>query len=344
MKYEIFLLPLIISFAITTSFLVAFILFNKKKIIKDVRVSQRHMHKNGISRFGGVALISSFVITILLDKNLVIGTPLIGVLFASIIILVLGVIDDLKQLSWKTQFIFQLITVVIVCAMGVRLAYITNPFGGILSFTGTMGYFISCIVSIVWVLFIMNAVNWIDGDDGIAGGVTIIGALAMFFLSMRPEVNQPPMAIIAMVLVGSLAAFLFFNFHPAKIIAGTSGAIFMGFILAIMAIFAGAKIATTLLILAVPIIDALWVIIQRLKMRESIFSADKKHLHFRLRELGWSSRRICFFYYAITALIGLIALNIGALGKVIAFMLIVIIMTGALFIIDRKIFSLEKNK
>jgi len=109
----------------------------------------------------------------------------------------------------------------------------------------------------------MNAINWVDGLDGVAGGITFIGVLSVFFLSQRENVNQPPITIISAILLGSLAAFLIFNFHSAKIMAGTSGSMFMGFILAILAIFAGAKIATTFLVLTIPIIDALWVIGQR---------------------------------------------------------------------------------
>ncbi|EKD58925.1 MAG: glycosyl transferase family 4 [uncultured bacterium] len=220
--------------------------------------------------------------------------------------------------------------------MGVRLQYVTNPFGGVFLFEGFSGHVISLFFSTIWIVFIMNAMNWIDGVDGASGGVTFIGAVTIFFLSLRPEVNQPPVAIITSALLGALGAFLFFNFYPAKILAGTSGAIFMGFILAIMAVFAGAKIATTLLVLSIPIIDALWVVSQRYLSGHSIFLPDKKHLHFRLLDAGWSHRSICFFYYAITIIISFIALNTYALGKILAFFLVAIMMLGTYALINTK--------
>ena len=337
MDYNLFLGPFLVSFAISALLLIVLIVLGRKYATGDARISQRHIHKQGVSRFGGVALIISFVAAIFFDKQLVISAPLIGVLFASGAILILGVVDDLKQIFWKTQLFFQLAIVVFVYIMGVRLQYVTNPFGGILLFHSGIGYVVGLLISIAWVVFLMNAMNWVDGIDGVAGGITLIGGAVIFFLSLRPEVNQPPVGIISAALAGGLVAFIFFNFHPAKILAGSSGALFMGFILAVMAIFAGAKIATTLLVLAVPIIDALWVIGERIKAGDSIFSPDKRHLHFRLLEIGWTQKKICFFYYAITTLVAFVALNTHALGKFLTFFLVVIIMIGIYALIRRKI-------
>ena len=183
----------------------------------------------------------------------------------------------------------------------------------------------------------MNSMNWIDGVDGVSAGITLIGGITIFILSLRPEVNQPPVGIIAAALIGCTLALLLFNFYPAKIMAGTSGAMFMGFILAVLSVFAGAKIATTLLVMAVPIIDAFWVVSERIKSGSSVFSADKRHLHFRLIELGWSQRKICLFYCLITAFIAVLALNTGAMGKVITFILFGIIMLGMLTLIKNKL-------
>lgn len=336
MNYNIFMMPLVTSFAVSVLLLMLLVALGRKYAAHDARVSQRHLHKKGVSRLGGVALILSFVAAILLDRRLVISTPLLGVLFGSGAILILGVMDDLKQLSWKSQLFAQFAIVLFVYVMGVRLQYVTNPLGGILLLDNGIGYIVGLLISIVWIIFIMNAMNWVDGVDGVAGGITFIGAVTVFFLSLRPDVNQPPIGIITAAFIGSLVAFMILNFHPAKILAGTSGSMFMGFILAIMAIFAGAKIATTLLVLTVPIVDALWVIGERFKAGDSIFSADRRHLHFKLIELGWSSWRICLFYYGITSLVAVVALNTNAFGKVIGFMFIALFMLIALFAIRRK--------
>jgi len=336
MANSFFFLPFTISFVVAMALLIFFIMLGKKNISKDDRISKRHSHGKGISRFGGVALIISFVIAIILDKNLFIDAPLLGVIISCILILFFGVLDDIKQISWKIQLFLQSIVVLLIYIMGVKLTYITNPFGGILLFDSGFGYVIGFIVSVIWIMFIMNAMNWIDGSDGIAGGVTLIGIISIFFLSLRPEVNQPPIAIITMSIMGGLLAFIIFNFYPAKIMAGTSGANFMGFILAVLAIFAGAKIATTLLVLVVPIVDALWVMLERSLAGKSIFLADKRHLHFKLSNMGWSSKKICLFYYGITALVAMIALNTNTIGKAWVFVFIIVTMTFFLISLYRR--------
>jgi UDP-GlcNAc:undecaprenyl-phosphate GlcNAc-1-phosphate transferase len=335
MNYDLFLMPLLTSFVIAASFLIAIIFFGKKGFPIDARIQSRHIHQKGILRFGGVALIVAFVAAVLLDRSLVVDLPLKGLLIATLAILVFGVIDDLRQMSWQLQLLFQIVLVVCIYFVGIRLQFVSNPFGGIFLLQGTLGSFIAMAISIGWVVFLMNALNWVDGVDGVAGGITLVGAVAIFFLSLRPEVNQPPIGIIAASLIGGLIAFILLNFYPAKIIAGTSGSMFMGFMLAVLAIFAGAKIATTLLVLAVPIMDAFWVIGERLKMGASIFSPDKRHLHFRLLELGWSVKKICFFYYSITVLVAVIALNTRALGKLVAILLVVSFIL-IVFVIIRK--------
>jgi UDP-GlcNAc:undecaprenyl-phosphate GlcNAc-1-phosphate transferase len=330
-------MPALVSFLVAVALQMFFVWLAGKKKVADTRTSARHIHPAGISRFGGVALILAFIAAVLLDKRLVMTAPLLAVLVASGAILFFGVLDDIRQLSWKTQLFFQVVVVFFVYFAGVRLQYMTNPFGGIFLFNNQIGYVLGLIVVVLWVVFIMNAINWIDGIDGSSAGVAFIGALAIFFLSLRPEVNQPPVGIIAAALLGALAAFLLFNFHPARILAGTSGSMFMGFILAIMAIFAGAKIATTLLVLAIPIIDALWVIGERIWSNSSIFSADRRHLHYRLLELGWSEKKICLFYYGVTALIAVAALNTRVLGKTVILVVIGILMVAFLFLIRNRI-------
>jgi UDP-GlcNAc:undecaprenyl-phosphate GlcNAc-1-phosphate transferase len=341
MEYVIFLTPFLISFSVSVLLLIFLLFLQRSCNVCDTRISDRHVHKSGVSRFGGIAIITSFLIAIFFNRHLVVSVQLLGVLIASIAILLLGVFDDIRQVSWKIQLFFQVLIVLFVYSMGVRLEYISNPFGGIFLFASGVGYMISLLLSVGWVIFLMNAINWIDGTDGVAGGVSLIGGTVIFLLSLRPEVNQPPVAIILASFMGGLVAFLIMNFHPAKILAGTSGAMFMGFILAIMAIFAGAKIATTLLVLAVPIVDALWVIGERYKTGNSIFSSDRRHLHFKLIEMGWSIKKISFFYWGITIIVAVISLNTGAVGKAITFLLFVAFACGIFIAIRKKINNVQ---
>jgi UDP-GlcNAc:undecaprenyl-phosphate/decaprenyl-phosphate GlcNAc-1-phosphate transferase len=335
---NLFLIPFLVSFFLAVIFLIGIIkLFKTKDFLnKNSRTSLRHIHRQEILRFGGVAIILAFALTLLLDINLVISRQLFWVLLLSGGILLFGLFDDLWELSWQKQLIFQVVIALAVFWSGIQLVYVTNPFGGIFLFTNSFGYVLSFGLVVAWILLIINAMNWVDGIDGVSGGITAIGALTIFFVSLRPEVNQPPVGIIAMALLGAMLAFLAFNFNPAKILAGTSGSVFMGFTLAVLALFAGAKIATTLLVLAIPIIDALWVIFERLGSRESIFKPDQRHLHYRLRQLGWSQRKICLFYWLVTGLIAFIALNVGAKGKLLIFLIIVAGMISGYFLIRKR--------
>ena len=338
MESNIFLTPFLLAFSVAFFLLLTLVRFfqNYQFASTGKRISLRHIHNVGISRFGGVAIILSFAAALLLDKKLVISSQLLGVLFASVVILIFGILDDLWQLSWKKQLFFQTGVALFVFLIGIKLEYVTNPLGGIFFLDGGFGSVLNLILVVSWILLIINAMNWVDGVDGVSGGISAIGALAIFFVSLRPEVNQPPVAIIAAALLGSIFAFLVFNFNPAKILAGTSGSVFMGFILAILALFAGAKIATTLLVLAVPIIDALWVIKRRFSSRASVFRADRRHLHYRLLELGWSQRKICPFYLLITSLIAIMALNTRAVGKAIIFFTVIVSMLFVYIFVDKK--------
>ncbi len=342
MANNIFLIPFLVSFSIAAILLTGLVKLFQYKSFSNERRSSRHIHEAKISRFGGVAIILSFVLTLLWDRNLVISPQLLGVFMASGAILIMGIVDDIWQLSWGKQLFFQLGVVLFVFLIGIRLEYITNPFGGVFLFQNGIGFVVNILIVTSWILLIVNAMNWVDGIDGVSGGITTIGLLAIFFVSLRPEVNQPPVAIITAALLGGIIAFVFFNFNPAKILAGTSGSFFMGFILAILALFAGAKIATTLLVLAIPIIDALWVIGERLRAHKSVFDADKRHLHYRLLELGWSQKRICIFYWGITALIATLALVAGAMEKIVLFLIVLIAMVFFSMIMHKKVNILNK--
>lgn len=328
MEYDLFLMPFLTSFVVAGLLLFFLVKIARKKKFTDT--------SGGVSRFGGVALIISFTAAVLWDRNLVVTMPLAGVLIAAASILVFGVVDDLKQLGWKSQLIFQLSIVLFVCLAGVRLQYVSGPLGEPFFFEDGFAYFLGLLVSMIWVTFLMNVMNLVDGVDGVSGGISLIATGVIFILSQFPEVNQPPIGIITAAMSGGLAVFLLYNFFPARIIAGTSGSMFMGFILAILAIFAGAKIATTLMVLAVPIIDALWVMGERVRSKKSIFIGDRRHLHYRLLELGWSAKKICLFYYGITATIAALALNMRAIGKIATLVAVSIILVLILAVISKK--------
>lgn len=334
-----YLIPFLTAFLLTVILMIpAIVLGRKLKWTK--RKSNRHTHKKGAIRIGGIAAVLAFIISILVNKDLFITVELYGVMAASLVLTVAGIWDDLKEIFWKMQLFFQLSAATLIFIIGIRIYYITNPInGGIINLDSGWSVLISVILVIFWIVLVMNSINWLDGVDGLAGGVTLIASLTIFILSLRGEVNQPPVAIVSIIFAGTLLGFLIFNFSPAKVLAGTSGAMFMGFILATLAIIAGTKIATALLVMAVPIIDLLWVIRERIKSRQSIFEPDTKHLHFKLLELGWSPKKIALTYYFITALIAVIALNTRVIGKSITLILAAVVMFFVYFAISRKVSS-----
>lgn len=339
---QFFLLPFLTALLVALVLLTLIVVFTKGKNIDDKRDSSRHIHAKGVSRLGGAAIIVAFLVALILDQKLVIDAPLKWIMIASAFILIFGLVDDIRQLNWKLQLAFQVTLVLGLYLAGIKLEYISNPFGGIYFFQAGAAYYLGMFISIAWIVFLMNAMNWVDGVDGISGMITLIAALVVFALSLKPEVNQPPVGIITAALAGSLVAFLVYNFHPAKIMAGTSGSMFMGFILAVLAIFAGAKIATTMMVLAVPIIDTLWVLGERIYFKKSAFEADQRHLHFRLLKLGWSIRKIFLFYFLLTFSVAALSLKMRATGKIAAMLIFAVFLLAIIFSLAKK--SLVKER
>ncbi len=282
--------------------------------------------KKKVSRFGGVAIIISFLTAIFLSGNLELDNLKWGIIVSSLVILFFGVYDDLKNLSWKKQLLGQLLIVIIMIYAGLQVDYIANPFGGpefrLDTFHFPLSTFhfpiLSSIFILFWIVSFMNAMNWLDGLDGLAGGVGFIGAITLFFLSISNLVNQPPLGIISIILAGAILGFLVFNFYPAKIFMGTSGSMFLGFILAALAIFSGGKIAAALLVMGFPILDAIWVIAQRIKSGKSPFKGDARHLHYRLLEKGWTQKKAVLFIYSICIIFGASALIFQNINKLLA--------------------------
>lgn len=338
----IYLTPFLTSFFITIFLVFAGIFFGKK-VKWNGRKESRHIHDAKALRVGGIAMIIAFNIAIFLNQELVMNMPLYGFMAATIIIMFVGVWDDLSELFWKAQLFYQFAVAILVFILGVRIYYVTNFItGGVFYFDSGIWILFSIFLVLSWIILMINSMNWIDGIDGLSGGITFIGAITMFFLSLKPEVNQPPMAIMAIILAGVSMGFLIFNFNPAFVLAGTSGSMFMGFSLAVMAVFSGTKIATALLVMTIPVVDFIWVIGERLRKGKSIFKPDKNHLHHKLLELGWSQWKIALYFYAITIGMAIVGLNTKALGKTLTIIAIVIIMIAALVTVNKKI--VLKNK
>ena len=305
---DFFLKPFLISFLVSAAVLLVF--------LSIVHLSSwLQKRKQQWFRFGGIAIVLGFLTAFFADGRIVMSLPLVGLLLGMVIIVGFGIWDDLFELSWKSQIFFQSILAVLIFLFGVRVLFITNPFGGVIAFPPELSVLIGFLIGLFWLLLLMNALNWLDGSDGLCGGVSLIALLTIFFLALKPEVNQPAFAIIAASGAGAVSGFLLFNLPPARIFAGTTGSMFLGFLLAFLATAAGTKIATALLVLVLPIADAFYVILVRLWSGKSVFRGVQRQLHHKLKRLGWSNGRITFALLSFTGIVALLALETRAESK-----------------------------
>jgi UDP-GlcNAc:undecaprenyl-phosphate/decaprenyl-phosphate GlcNAc-1-phosphate transferase len=319
---EKFILPFLYSLAVSVLAIPILLWFGKKFQIKNIQ------------RFGGVLIILIFIFSVFFNRYLVITSPIAGIIIGSVMILIFGFWDDLKNLNWKKQLIFQALVALVAIIFGVRSYYFTSPFGGIINLQNPVIYF---ALFISYYLLFINSINWFDGIDGLSGSVVLVGLLAIFFLSFKPEVNQPATAILCSIAAGAVVGFLIYNWKPSKILAGTAGAWFFGFLLASLSIFAGAKVATVLIVSMVPILDLVSVIRERYSSGKSVFSGnDDRHLQFRLLKLGLTEVEIILLICGLSALIGIIALNISAFGK-----LLFIFIFAAIYFVLTKMLRLK---
>lgn len=245
-------------------------------------------------RWGGLAMIVAFILSVLFNPEIVL-TRAIGILLLALLgVLVFGFWDDWKNFSWRKQLTFQIFLALLFLIGGFGIGHLTFPWGAVWAVPGFLaGAFFS-----FWMILLINSVNWLDGRDGLLGILSFFGAASIFLVSLRAEVNQPALAILSILFLSSVLGFWVFNFPPAKLEAGTSGSYFVGVVLVGLAFLSGTKIATTLLILILPIMDALRVVGERWQEKKSIFSREERqrHLHYLLGEIGWTEKKIILAY------------------------------------------------
>ena len=337
----LYLKPFFITLICSLVFIKVLIMIAKKYKLFDP-LNEKKIHKKDVARFGGVGIIVSFLIGMFVSGELVFDSLKWGIVISALIILFFGIFDDLKNASWKKQMFVQVFVALLMIYAGLMVDYIANPFGGAeFRLDGVSGQIFGFSFSVfgslfvlLWIVGLMNAMNWLDGLDGLSGGVGFIGAMTMFFLSTSSLVNQPPLGILAIIFAGAVLGFLVFNFNPAKIFMGTSGSMFLGFILAVLAIFSGGKIATAFLVLGFPILDTAFVIISRIRNGNSPFRGDMRHFHYRLLYAGWSHKKVVLFIYSICIAFGLSALVLGSVGKIISFFILFFVMLGINYFLE----------
>lgn len=269
--------------------------------------SPRRTHQIPTPRLGGIPLAVAFVAGVALtfsfpriDNNELLRV--VGLCVGVLIVAAVGLIDDVRELKPLPLFAMQFGVAAIAVLSGVVVTQVSSPLDGS---TIHLPLWLGVIFTVLWIVGMMNTVNFLDGLDGLVGGVTVIASVILFLHNFK--LTQYSISLLPLALIGATLGFLIFNFPPAKIFLG-SGAYVLGFALAVLAIIGGAKVATALLALAIPILDVAWQILQRVRAGRLPFSGDRGHLHHRLYDSGLSMRAIVLVYYLLTAAFGALAL------------------------------------
>lgn len=268
------------------------------------RPNYRKVHARIMPRLGGLAIFGAFLIGyfVLRPEN-----PIaLFIVLGALMIIITGVLDDMFEITAKAKIAGQLIAAGIVIYGGLNIDFIKLPFGGVLDF----GY-LNIPLTVLWIVGITNAINLIDGLDGLAAGVSTIALITIAGMALM--MGNVFVFAMAALLAASTLGFLFYNFHPAKIFMGDTGALFLGFMISVLALMGFKNITVISLIipiimLGVPISDTFFAIVRRLRMKQKLSAPDKSHLHHCLLNVGFTHRQTVLIIYALAAMFGVAAL------------------------------------
>jgi UDP-GlcNAc:undecaprenyl-phosphate GlcNAc-1-phosphate transferase len=303
----------------------------------------RRVNTVPVPRGGGVAVAIAFIVVGIVLSNVnssslqqtpdVANDPrrIVALLLGGALATVFGVLDDYFDLRARWQFVGQLGLAAIAIGFGIVVVRLNNPVGQdfFLAQPFAVGF------TVLWVVGMINSLNFIDGLDGLSSGVAIIAALTLGTISLSAGIAQPFIAALCFALAGALVGFLRWNFQPASVFIGTSGVMFVGYTLAILSILGTAKVAIALLVLGVPIIDAFWIIVRRLVQGRSPFSPDRGHLHHRLLDVGLSHRQTVVLIYAVCIVLGFLSLFLSGANQFLAFVGVFVLIGLLLLLLAR---------
>jgi len=341
------LFPFLVALAVTLATTPLAIIFAKKyKLLNDPKKINhpKQLQNRVIPRAGGLSVFIGLMVAIFwfvpFDKHI------IGIILATLLLLSVGLLDDvLEDFSPIKRWLLQFIAAGIVVASGVGISFITNPFGGVIrldTFAFPINLFgthniilIADIFALFWIVWMMNMINWAKGVDGQMPGITAIAALTIGFVSFgfynQGDPNQLPIAILSFITAGASLGLLAFNWYPSKILPGFSASTILGFMIAVLSILSGAKLATAVLVLLIPSIDFFYTFSRRLLSGKSPFKGDREHLHHLLLDKkGWSHQQISLFYIASCAILGLLATTLSSQGKLFTALAVGVIVIGGI--------------
>ena len=321
---------------LTVSIVLSFILsFAMTPIVKnfalkvgaiDVPTDERRMHRQPIPRLGGLAIFIGFLLSVVLFADLT--KQVQGILVGAIIVAALGAVDDLISLKPMAKLLGQSVAAVVAISHGVIIHLFTNPN----IFSGNEFILLEGLalpITFLWIVGVTNAVNLIDGLDGLACGVSAIASLTMFAVALL--VAESNVAVLLAALMGACLGFLPYNMNPAKVFMGDTGALLLGYLLATLSVvgmfkfYAVVTFIVPVLALALPLLDTLFAIVRRVLRGQSPFTPDRGHLHHRLVDLGLNHKQAVALMYAISALLGLCAVVVVSTGTLRIFLLVVAI-------------------
>ncbi|MBE7012596.1 MAG: undecaprenyl/decaprenyl-phosphate alpha-N-acetylglucosaminyl 1-phosphate transferase [Ruminococcaceae bacterium] len=298
----------------------------------DIPDGKRRVHKSPIPRLGGLAIFLGFMCAVFAFVK--IDTQVRGILIGAVLIVAIGILDDVKQLKATVKLAVQIIAAIIVVSHDVKIVALTVP-----SFIIDSGFlplkWLSFPITILWIVAVTNAVNLIDGLDGLAVGISSIATFSLFFIAILA--GEPTVALLAAALAGGCLGFLPYNFNPAKIFMGDTGSTFLGFILSticIQGLFKGYAIISFIipfLILGLPLFDTSVAILRRIHNKKPIMGADRGHLHHKLIDMGFSQKQTVAILYVIAMLLGLSAVVLVERGAQTAFLLVSVVLLMLIF-------------
>ena len=334
---------LTVFIAILAAALVAFVLtplvkhYSVRFGFVDIPKDNRRMHHKPIPTIGGLAIYAAFVLVALVMNGF--SKELMGILVGGTIIVLLGVIDDKYDLNAKLKFAIQFLAAVLPVSQGCVIDYISNPFpvGGPYISLGVL----SIPITLIWIVAITNAVNFIDGLDGLSVGVCSISCLSMAVIAL--SLGQSQEALILGALLGACLGFLPYNLNPAKIFMGDTGATFLGFVLACMSVSGLFKLYTVIsfavpiLVLGIPLFDITFACLRRIWNHVSPMHPDRSHIHHRLIDVGFNQRQSVAILYVAASLLGVCAVMVSTSGPGKALMVLAAVI--AIGIISLRILS-----
>ncbi|MBT4123806.1 MAG: undecaprenyl/decaprenyl-phosphate alpha-N-acetylglucosaminyl 1-phosphate transferase [Candidatus Pacebacteria bacterium] len=354
MKLVIFLFSAFVS-TILAPLVIRF--YTRKKWLDDPGKTPhiKKTHKKPVPRGGGLVVFLGILVGSLLFLNL--DQYLLYILLGATILTIVGILDDIFDIHPFIRLITGLIASILVIQTGIEIGYVSNPFGiGVLSLPDisflnsldsniiTSVFSLSGLATLLFIMWNMNILNWAKGVDGQLPGFVSVSAIFIGLLSFR-FIDDPTTfntSYLSFIVAGSYFGLLLWNWYPQKMMPGYGAGSLAGYFLSILAILSGAKLATTLMVLALPTADGIFTISRRILAGKSPFWGDRGHFHHKLMDVfGWGKRRIAIFYWLVSLFLGTLSLFLNTTGKIITFLLTVSFVFG--FLIWTKWYS-QKNK